>query len=152
MSGGTGARRRRALRLRYAKAALAAALPIAAAALVLSLPPAADPNADLPDFARHDAHTAEAYHFAVSDKAWVLQWVPCYCGCGAHSGHTSNLACFVKGDGSGFDPHGSSCQVCVDIALTAKSMFAAGRPLAEIRQTVDARYAGYPGTNTPMPP
>ncbi len=145
------ARLSRARRLALKVAALAA-LPALAAVLIVTLPAPMDAHGDLPDYARNDARVMEAYHFAKSDQGWILDSMACYCGCGQHTGHDSNLACFVKGDGSGYDPHGANCQVCVDIALSAKSMYAAGTPLKEIRTTIDARYPGYPATPTPMPP
>ena len=145
-------RRFRERRLRQLRAALLASLPLVSGALFFGLPPAADPHAGIPAYAKGSARVAEAYHFASSDEAWILQWMACYCGCGGHSGHASNLACFVKGDGSGFDEHGANCGVCVDIALTAKAMHAQGTPLLQIRQTIDARHPGYPATSTPLPP
>ncbi len=145
------ARRVRKRRLRVASVAALAALPAVAAVLLLAASPGMDPNTDLPDYARRDPRVAEAYHFAASDQGWVLQNMACYCGCGGHSEHDSNLACFVKPGAGGFDRHGSECQVCVDIALTAKEMYSSGTPLREIRTTIDARYTGYPATDTPMP-
>jgi len=134
------------------KVAALAALPALAVVLIVALPPPMADHGDLPDYALRDARVMEAYHFAKSDQGWILDSMACYCGCGQHTGHSSNLACFVKGDGSGYDEHGANCQVCVDIALSAKSMHAAGTPLKEIRTTIDARYPGYPATPTPMPP
>ncbi len=53
----------------------------------------------------------------------VLQWMPCYCGCGESAGHGSNLNCFVheiRDDGSiQWDDHGTRCNVCLDIAIIA---------------------------------
>jgi hypothetical protein len=43
----------------------------------------------------------ETYRFAVANQD-VLQWMPCFCGCGEW-GHTSNASCYVqeaRGDGS----------------------------------------------------
>lgn len=147
-----GDREARGRRAKLLKVGSLAALPGLAVILIVFLPPPIDHTADLPDYARHDARVAEAYHYAMSDQGWVLQNMACYCGCGDHTGHDSNKACFLKADGSGFDSHGANCQVCVDVALSAKSMYAAGTPLKEIRITLDARYAGYPQTPTPVPP
>ena len=51
----------------------------------------------------------EAYTYAVEHPE-VLQYMPCYCGCGMSAGHTSNLDCFIKErrpDGTiVFDDHG----------------------------------------------
>ena len=52
----------------------------------------------------------DAYEFALA-RPDVLQYVPCYCGCGLNAGHSSNLDCFIDGvrsDGAvAFDDHGS---------------------------------------------
>lgn len=53
------------------------------------------PESVLPaDISRAPARVREAYRFAVANRE-VLQWIPCYCGCGAE-GHTSNASCYVK--------------------------------------------------------
>ena len=36
----------------------------------------------------------EAYAFAAANQP-TLQWIPCYCGCGAQ-GHQSNFDCYVQ--------------------------------------------------------
>lgn len=102
------------------------------------------------------AKTQVAYQFAL-DRPDVLMWMPCYCGCGGHNGHKSNKNCFIK-EGSTladpqFDEHGSTCEMCVNIALDARTMTAEGRPLSEIRSYIDATYGSIgPGTDTPLPP
>jgi len=93
-----------------------------------------------------------AYTYAASESGAALEWIPCYCGCGPHSGHTNNRDCFVRPGGAGFDEHGSQCAVCVDIALSVRDALAQGKTLAQARALVDARYAGYPPTDTPLPP
>jgi hypothetical protein len=145
------ARRRRRQRVRAAEVVIAAALPALFAFWAFAQPPAPDPYPGVPDFARKDPQVAAAYHFAMSEDGAILQQMACYCGCGPHSGHDSNLACFIKRDGGGFDEHGANCGVCVDVALTAKSMYADGTPLRDIRATLEARYDGYPSTDTPVP-
>lgn len=97
-----------------------------------------------------------AYAFALA-RPDVLQWIPCYCGCGG-MGHGSNLNCFFQQlDGKNsftFDEHGSYCDICVDIANLASKMLRDGRTMAEIRAAVDSTFGGgaAPGTDTPMPP
>lgn len=52
-------------------------------------------------FHKTSVRTQETYRFAVANQD-LLQWMPCFCGCG-DMGHTSNASCFVqevKGDGS----------------------------------------------------
>lgn len=97
----------------------------------------------------------DAYQFAL-ERPDVLRVLPCYCGCGLTSGHTSNLDCFIAGvrqDGSVvFDQHGSYCQTCVDIARDAKRLIADGQSLPSVRTYVDQRHGNKgPGTDTPRP-
>jgi len=44
--------------------------------------------------ARAPVAVREAYAFAVANEP-TLQWIPCYCGCGAQ-GHQSNFDCYVQ--------------------------------------------------------
>jgi hypothetical protein len=45
-------------------------------------------------FANASADVQEAYRYAVGNQN-VLQYMPCFCGCGA-SGHRSNWDCYVR--------------------------------------------------------
>ena len=52
----------------------------------------------------------QAYVFAAQNPG-VLEYVPCYCGCGISNGHTSNVDCFVgsrapSGAVESWDTHG----------------------------------------------
>jgi hypothetical protein len=101
------------------------------------------------------ADVRDGYEFAIA-RPDVLGVLPCYCGCGLSSGHTSNLDCFVAGvDRSGavvMDDHGSGCQTCLDIARDAKTLVTQGRTLPEIRKLIDQRHGDKgPGTDTPKP-
>jgi hypothetical protein len=52
-------------------------------------------------FTAAPASVQEAYRFAVANQD-LLQWMPCFCGCG-DMGHASNADCYVqemRGDGS----------------------------------------------------
>lgn len=50
---------------------------------------------ELPSFAgQASAKVQEAYHYAVAHPE-VLQYVPCFCGCG-NIGHRHNADCYVK--------------------------------------------------------
>ena len=52
-------------------------------------------------FSKASARIQETYRFAVANQD-LLQWMPCFCGCGEW-GHTSNADCYVqeaRGDGS----------------------------------------------------
>lgn len=110
-----------------------------------------------PGYVRADARTEEAYAYAMA-SADVLQWMPCYCGCGA-MGHGSNADCFFKPTMAGlssltFEEHASYCDVCVDTALMVKQMRGEGQSLRAIRDAVDAQFGsgGAPGTPTELPP
>ncbi len=87
----------------------------------------------------------------------ILEWMPCYCGCGASVGHRNNLNCFIQevkdGGAIVWDDHGTRCLVCLEIALQSAKMYKEGMNLQEIRQTIDEMYKeGYEKpTNTPFP-
>lgn len=87
----------------------------------------------------------EAYRFAIAN-AEVLQYIPCYCGCGL-MGHTSVRSCYVKEDrldGSiAFDDHALGCGICVDIARDAMRMLREGRDLRQIQDAVRKEYGRY---------
>ncbi len=113
-------------------------------------------NVMLPDYvmaAPKDTQTA--YQFAL-DRPDVMMWVPCYCGCGGHSGHKSARHCFVKestATSATFDEHGAGCGVCVGIAVDAKKLTEQGKSLREIRASIDNKYGSIgPATDTPLPP
>jgi Protein of unknown function with PCYCGC motif len=97
----------------------------------------------------------EAYSFAVDHRA-ELRYVPCFCGCGASTGHLNNFDCFVKDQTAPnayiLDPHGFACGTCVGVALDTKSLLASGLGLKAIRATIDAKWsAAGPATPTPYP-
>lgn len=87
----------------------------------------------------------------------IIEWMPCYCGCGESAVHGSNLNCFIdeiREDGSVvWDDHGTRCQVCLDIAVQSVKMTQEGKSLKEIREFIDENYKeGYAEpTDTPMP-
>src|SRR5687768_7595590 len=47
-----------------------------------------------PDYTHNTARTEEAYLYAMQHPL-VVQWMPCYCGCGG-IGHGSNLDCYFE--------------------------------------------------------
>jgi hypothetical protein len=114
-------------------------------------------NSMLPDYVRAaPKDTQTAYQFAL-DRPDVMMWVPCYCGCGGHSGHKSAHDCFVKSGSTPtnpqFDEHGAGCGVCIGIALDAKALTGQGKSLREIRSFIDNKYSVIgPATDTPLPP
>ena len=111
----------------------------------------------MPDYVMSASEDVQmAYQFAM-DRPDLMMWMPCYCGCGGHSGHKSAKNCFIKESSTAgnvqFDEHGANCQMCVTIALDTKTMTEEGRPLSEIRTFIDDKFGDIgPGTDTPLPP
>lgn len=67
----------------------------------------------LPRYAYADPVALEGYRWATTQAGQdVLKNMPCYCGCGEHSGHKNNLNCFIQDPVAGkplvFDSHGST--------------------------------------------
>jgi hypothetical protein len=106
-----------------------------------------------PAYTHTTARTEEAYQYAM-EHPLVLQWIPCYCGCGA-MGHGSNLDCYFEPNAGGsivFEEHASYCGVCVDITLRTKQLATSGAALASIRTAIDAEFGAVgPGTDTERP-
>src|SRR5512141_2702630 len=93
--------------------------------------------ASRPAYTHTTARTEEAYQYAM-EHPLVLQWMPCYCGCGA-MGHGNNLDCYFEPNAGGsivFEEHASYCGVCVDITLRTKQLAASGAALASIRTAI----------------
>jgi len=107
-----------------------------------------------PAYTHASATTEEAYEYALYHPQ-AVQWMPCYCGCGA-MGHRSNLDCYVKPTADGqvtFEEHASYCDLCVQITLKTKELMAQGASLHGARAAIDALFAGsVPGTPTEVPP
>lgn len=87
----------------------------------------------------------------------LLEWIPCYCGCGENSEHRSNKDCFireVKQNGEViWNSHAMKHAACVDIAFQSVLMNQNGASTLEIRQYIDKQYKkeGIKVTPTPMP-
>ena len=98
------------------------------------------------------------YDFAAQHPE-ILQYVPCYCGCGA-DGHKANEACFVarrdpKGNVLEWDTHGFGCTICIDVAREAMQLYSSGADVVSIRAAIEKKWT--PGnaagkTPTPFPP
>ena len=98
------------------------------------------------------------YDFAAQHPE-ILQYVPCYCGCGA-DGHKANDSCFVakrdpKGNVLEWDTHGFGCTICVDVAREAMQLYSSGADVHSIRAAIEKKWT--PGnaagkTPTPFPP
>ncbi|SIT88832.1 PCYCGC motif-containing (lipo)protein [Edaphobacillus lindanitolerans] len=112
---------------------------------------------ELPSFLDDKPEDMRLIYQAAGAATDILQWMPCYCGCGDSAGHKSNLNCFiseVKEDGSVvWDDHGTRCLTCLEIAVDSVKMAKDGKSLKEIRETIDETYKeGFAEpTPTPMP-
>lgn len=105
-------------------------------------------SVSLPDYAYYSQKTFDTYTIATKIPD-VLQKLPCYCGCGVHSGHKSVKNCFLK-DTGGYDDHGAYCDMCMDEVLDAYTWYIDGLSIKEIRQGIDKKYGKFgPGTDTP---
>jgi len=98
------------------------------------------------------------YEFAARHPE-VMQYIPCFCGCGKNMQHKDNDDCFVtarSSDGKvvGWETHALVCEVCVDVATTAWQMYGSGSSVTAIREAIDKKYADHAEfrTATPMPP
>ena len=111
----------------------------------------------LPSFLDKQTDEMKLVYQAAGKGHEILEWMPCYCGCGESAGHTSNKNCFIEKvneDGSiVWDDHGTRCQVCVEIAVKSIQMTQEGKSLMEIREFIDDTYKeGFASpTDTPMP-
>ena len=96
----------------------------------------------------------DAYAWAATHEN-ILQYIPCYCGCGAN-GHRNNYDCFVSAKAASgwitMDLHGLSCGTCVAITLETAAMTAKGLTVRQMRSAIDARWSATgPSTPTPLP-
>jgi len=98
------------------------------------------------------ACVADVFKFA-AEHPEVLGYVPCFCGC-EHLGHRGNDDCFVKaraanGDVVAWEPHGTECQVCLDVGQQAMQMYSSGASVREIRAAIEKKYSGTYHNHTP---
>ncbi len=112
---------------------------------------------ELPNFLASQTEDIRLVYQVAGQATDILQWIPCYCGCGESAGHRSNLNCFIaetREDGSiVWDDHGTRCLVCLEIAVESVQMYKEGKTLKEIREAIDSKYSdGYAApTPTEMP-
>ena len=114
------------------------------------------PEIDFGDFspARPVDQVRAAHEFAAKYPD-VAQYVPCFCGCETR-GHTGNDDCFVRsrdeqGRVTSWEPHGVSCQVCIDVAIDASRMNASGATVTQIRTAIENKYRPLAASMTPTP-
>jgi len=112
---------------------------------------------ELPSFLDSKQEELKAVYKVALQYADVLEWMPCYCGCGDSAGHKSNLNCFIKEINDDetvvWDDHGTRCLVCIEIALQSAKLSQEGKSIEEIRTIIDEQYhEGYASpTPTGMP-
>jgi hypothetical protein len=107
-----------------------------------------EPDLNLPSYAYTNSITLKAYKYA-TEHPEILEQIPCYCGCGGHSGHRFLRDCYIYDDRK-YDDHASFCDVCVGEAIKVQNYLAQGKTLKEARALIDAEYGPKgDGTNTP---
>ncbi|MFC5558037.1 PCYCGC motif-containing (lipo)protein [Ureibacillus thermophilus] len=107
---------------------------------------------ELPAFLKEKHETVSAVYKIALEYADVLEWIPCYCGCGESAGHRSSLNCFIaeiREDEVLWDDHGTRCQVCLEIAVESAKRAKDGKSIQEIRTYIDEKYQE--GYSTPTP-
>jgi hypothetical protein len=117
---------------------------------------AAMPEIDFGEFspARPVDQVRSAHYFAAKYPD-IAQYVPCFCGCETR-GHTGSDDCFVQsrdeqGRVTSWEPHGVSCQVCIDVANDASRMQASGATVTQIRTAIENKYRPMSASMTPTP-
>lgn len=99
---------------------------------------------------------AQSVYAVAATNAEVLQYIPCYCGCGSQ-GHQSNLHCYIKrratdGRVIEWDSHGRICPMGPDITGDAVYWHQDGKPLSAVRADIAREFSSRgPATPTPGP-
>ncbi len=97
-----------------------------------------DADIKFPDYVYTDALALSGYTYATRHPD-VLEQIPCYCGCGGHSGHRFLRDCFIHDDWT-YDEHARYCDVCIGEALKVQNYLASGKTLKEARALIDNEY------------
>lgn len=111
----------------------------------------------LPKFLDSQPEQVRAIYGIAGANAELLEYMPCFCGCGETAGHKNNKNCFIhsiNSDGSVvWDDHGTRCGLCMEITVVAAGMKHEGKSDLEIRNFIDETYGSDygPSTDTPMP-
>lgn len=110
---------------------------------------------ELPTFLDEQPEQVRLVYQIAAANADLLDFIPCYCGCGEIAGHQSNRNCFskeIREDGSiVWDDHGTRCGVCLQIAVQAVQMKQDGMSTKEIRDKIDSLYGDSTAKPTPTP-
>ncbi len=110
-----------------------------------------DTEIKFPDYVYTDALALNAYTYATKHPE-NLEQIPCYCGCGGHSGHRFLRDCFIHDDWA-YDEHARYCDVCIGEAMKVQSYLAEGKTLKEARALIDKEYGPkYADGRTSTPP
>ncbi|TYS18840.1 hypothetical protein FZC78_04895 [Rossellomorea vietnamensis] len=110
----------------------------------------------LPSFLDDKDENIQLVYASAAQNPELLEYIPCYCGCGESAGHMNNLNCFVHeivDDKVIWDDHGTRCLACLEIAAESIVMHKKGESIKDIRNYIDEKYKeGYAKpTPTPMP-
>ncbi len=110
-----------------------------------------DTEIKFPDYVYTDALALNAYTYATKHPD-MLEQIPCYCGCGGHSGHRFLRDCFINDDWT-YDEHARYCDVCIGEAMKVQNYLASGKTLKEARTLIDQEYGPkYAEGRTSTPP
>jgi hypothetical protein len=75
---------------------------------------------------------AKAYQIARQYRD-LLDVIYCYCYCERNLGHKSLLTCYV-------DRHAANCDICMDQAIYAASLYDKGFDMVQVRTAVDKKF------------
>ncbi|MBP2241246.1 hypothetical protein J2Z40_001808 [Cytobacillus eiseniae] len=112
---------------------------------------------EAPNFLDDKHEQIQTVYAAVGQYQELLEYIPCYCGCGDSASHKDNYDCFIfenKENGEiVWDDHGTRCGTCLDTAVDSINMYNDGKSMKEIREYIDEKYKeGYAEpTPTPFP-
>jgi len=115
-----------------------------------STPGKTESDIKLPSYAYTNPVTLKAYKYA-TEHPDLLEQIPCYCGCGGHSGHRFRRDCYIKDDWT-YEEHASFCDVCVGEAIKLQDYLASGKTMKEARALIDEEYTQKGGERTNTPP
>ncbi|UII54506.1 PCYCGC domain-containing protein [Cytobacillus spongiae] len=111
----------------------------------------------LPKFLDDKPEQMKVIYEAAAKNQELLEYIPCYCGCGDSVGHKDNYDCFVyenkPSEAIVWDDHGTKCGVCLETAAESILKYNEGASVEEIREYIDEKYKdGYAKpTPTKMP-
>jgi len=110
-----------------------------------------DTEIKFPDYVYTDALALSGYTYATKHPD-MLEQIPCYCGCGGHSGHRFLRDCFIHDDWT-YEEHARYCDVCIGEALKVQNYLASGKTIKEARALIDNEYGPkYEEGRTKTPP